>query len=175
MLLCSRDINSTVCSSSSISRRSFKLGHNYTLKASLRRYSSLAISSATHPGISGMATWMTYFRRIAKCCGPPTTQRDNKLKGGLSQQNNHNQYVIFLRPKNNGNHMVCCHFFVRLCMFELLKDDLTHKHIKSTHKSNTHFQHIPPTGQWRRWSSQDSTRETDAGAVHTDQSGNSLL
>lgn len=71
--------------------------------------------------------------------------------------------------------MVCCHFFVRLCMFELLKDDLTHKHIKSTHKSNTHFQHIPPTGQWRRWSSQDSTRETDAGAVHTDQSGNSLL
>ena len=39
-----------------------------TLKASLRRYSSLAISSATHPGISGMATWMTYLRRMAKCC-----------------------------------------------------------------------------------------------------------
>lgn len=57
-------------------RRSFKLWYNYTLKASLRRYSSLAISSATQPGISGMATWMTYFRRIAKCCKPPRPQRD---------------------------------------------------------------------------------------------------
>lgn len=50
---------------------------NYTLKASLRRYSSLAISSATQPGISGMATWMTYFRRIAKCCKPPQRDRLN--------------------------------------------------------------------------------------------------
>lgn len=57
-------------------RRSFKLWYNYTLKASLRRYSSLAISSATQPGISGMATWMMYFRRIAKCCKPPRPQRD---------------------------------------------------------------------------------------------------
>lgn len=52
--------------------------HSYTLKASLRRYSSLAISSATQPGISGMATWMTYFRRIAKCCKPPRPQRDTQ-------------------------------------------------------------------------------------------------
>ena len=57
-------------------RRSFKLWYDYTLKASLRRYSSLAISSATQPGISGMATWMMYFRRIAKCCKPPRPQRD---------------------------------------------------------------------------------------------------
>lgn len=57
-----------------VDRRSFKLWPSYTLKASLRRYSSLAISSATHPGISGMATWMMYFRRIAKCWKPSTTK-----------------------------------------------------------------------------------------------------
>lgn len=51
-----------------VAEGSFKLWSNYTLKASLRRYSSLAISSATQPGISGMATWMMYFRRMAKCC-----------------------------------------------------------------------------------------------------------
>lgn len=39
-----------------------------TLKASRRWYSSLAISSATHAGMSGMATWMTYFSSRAKCC-----------------------------------------------------------------------------------------------------------
>ena len=49
-------------------RRSFKIYDDNTLKASLRRYSSLAISSATQPGISGMDTWMTYLSRIAKCC-----------------------------------------------------------------------------------------------------------
>lgn len=38
-----------------------------TLKASRRWYSSLAISSATHPGMSGMATWMRYLRSRAKC------------------------------------------------------------------------------------------------------------
>lgn len=62
----------------SVGRRSFKLSHSYTLKASLRRYSSLAISSATQPGISGMATWMMYFRRIAKCCKPRKPQRDTQ-------------------------------------------------------------------------------------------------
>lgn len=40
-----------------------------TLKASRRWYSSLAISSATQAGMSGMATWMMYFRNRAKCCG----------------------------------------------------------------------------------------------------------
>lgn len=39
-----------------------------TLKASRRWYSSLAISSATQAGMSGMATSMTYFRNRAKCC-----------------------------------------------------------------------------------------------------------
>lgn len=66
-----------------VGRRSFKLWYNYTLKASLRRYSSLAISSATQPGISGMATWMMYFRRIAKCCEP----RDHKGTGSTHSYN----------------------------------------------------------------------------------------
>lgn len=40
-----------------------------TLKASRRWYSSFAISSATQAGMSGMATWITYFSSRAKCCG----------------------------------------------------------------------------------------------------------
>lgn len=34
---------------------------------------------------------------------------------------------------------------------------------------------LPPVRRWRRWSSRDSARGTDAGAAHTDRSDNSSL
>lgn len=92
-----RDTSIEICHKSAASskplfgRRSFKLWYNYTLKASLRRYSSLAISSATQPGISGMATWMMYFRRIAKCCKPPRPQEGQAQHTVTSRHN----YILF--------------------------------------------------------------------------------
>ncbi len=43
-------------------------GMGITLNASLRWNSSLAISSPTQLGMSGIATWMIYFKSTAKCC-----------------------------------------------------------------------------------------------------------
>ena len=48
------------------------------MKASLRWYSNLAISSPTQLGMSGIATWITYFRRMAKCCRQTDRQTDSE-------------------------------------------------------------------------------------------------
>lgn len=102
-------------------RRSFKLWYNYTLKASLRRYSSLAISSATQPGISGMATWMMYLRRIAKCCKPSRPQRD-RLNTQLHQ-------VTSTRKKQQTNRKRSCRFDDH----KLEKTSWTNLHLQSQH------------------------------------------
>lgn len=82
-----------ISSAPHVGRRSFKLWSNYTLKASLRRYSSLAISSATQPGISGMATWMMYFSRIAKCCKTTETTEGQAQHTVTSRRQS--QYVYY--------------------------------------------------------------------------------
>lgn len=108
-----RDTSIEICPKSAASskpllgRRSFKLWYNHTLKASLRRYSSLAISSATHPGISGMATWMMYFRRIAKCCKPPRPQEGQAQHTVTSRHN----YILFSAVGFCVNRWVKKHFF----------------------------------------------------------------
>lgn len=50
----------------------------FTLNASLRWNSSLAISSLTQLGMSGIAIWMTYFSSTAKCCSgcEPEKEKD---------------------------------------------------------------------------------------------------